>query len=120
MPAERLSATSMRTPQALDQRSLQLHRLIADKLRREPQRFAIVLQTLAHWSGTVDARAQPYVQQWQALARQGLDACLDAAVQPTEQGQALRQCSPFAGVLTHKERFAFFRQWAQERDHAAQ
>ena len=38
-----------------------------------------------------------------------------AAVQPTEQGQALRQASPFAGVLTHKERFAFFREWAQER-----
>lgn len=108
----------MRTHQSLDQRSLQLHRLIADKLRREPHRFAQITATLAHWQATVDPRSQPYVQRWQELARQGLEACLDAATQPTEQGQALRQASPFAGVLTHKERFAFFRQWAEEQRHA--
>jgi hypothetical protein len=105
----------MRTHYDLDERSLRLHRLIAEKLRREPQRFAMVQATLAHWQQVVDPRAQPYVQSWQELARQGMQACLEAAVQPTEQGQALRQASPFAGVLTHKERFAFFREWAQER-----
>jgi len=107
----------VRTQQLLDQRSLQLHRLIADKLRREPQRFGQVLATLEHWRAAVDPRAQPYVERWQAMARQGLDACLQAATEDTDQGRALRQASPFAGILTHKERFAFFRQWAEEHRH---
>lgn len=109
----------MRTHQALDERSLRLHRLIADKLRSEPHRFAQVQATLSRWQEAVDPRTQPYVRRWQELARQGLEACLEAATQPTEQGQALRQASPFAGVLTHKERFAFFREWAREQQHEA-
>lgn len=73
---------------------------------------------LKRWKDSVDMRSQPYVERWNELARQGLDACLGAATQPTEEGQALRQTSPFAGVLTHKERFAFFRQWAEEQKNA--
>ncbi len=107
----------MRTHLVLDQRSLALHRLIADKLQREPQLFDKVRATLAHWQRTVSANTQPYVLQWCKLAEQGMDACIAVATQESEQAAALRQASPFGGILTHAERFAFFREWSQRQHH---
>lgn len=104
----------MRTHQKLDQRSLALHRLIAEKIRSDPRLFENVEQTLAHWRKIVCTNSQPYVLEWSRLAAQGMEACLAVAVEESERANALRQSSPFCGILTHKERFAFFREWAQE------
>lgn len=101
----------MRTHQDIDLRSLALHRLVADKIRRNPALFDTVKQTLARWRTTVCVSSQPYLQEWQRLADQGLDACLRAAEEDSEQARALRQSSPFTGVLSHGERFAFLKTW---------
>jgi len=107
----------MRTHQVLDQRSLELHRLIAAKLQQEPGLFVAVRENLAHWSATVSAGTQPYIAEWRNLADQGMAACLAVATQESEHAAALRQASPFAGILTHKERFAFFKAWSARRSH---
>lgn len=108
----------MRTHQQLDQRSLALHRLIADKIRQDPRLLEKPRQTLARWRKVVSQNAQPYLNDWQQLMERGLDACLSVATQESEHAAAMRQNSPFCGVLTHKERFVFFRDWAKEH-HAA-
>lgn len=105
-----------RTHQLLDRRSLELHQLIAARLREHPERLDRVRQTLARWRIIVGPRSQPYVVEWQRLVDAGLEAALAKAVEDSEHATALRQCSPFGSVLTPKERFAFFKQWS--RDHA--
>ena len=106
-----------RTPELLDRRSLDLHRLIAQRLRQQPQRLEGVRGTLARWKVIVAVHSQPYVTEWQRLVDAGLDAALAMAVEESERAAALRQCSPFGSVLTPRERSVFFKQWSQ--DHAA-
>ena len=104
----------MPTHQDIDARSLAMHRLAAEKIRRDPALLHQVQQTLARWRVTVCASSQPYLQEWDDLARQGLDALLAAAVEDSPQGAARRQASPFAGVLSNQERFDLLKQWRQQ------
>lgn len=108
----------MRTHQEIDERSLALHRLIADKIVREPRLFERSKETLVRWRKTVCSRSHPYLEEWEHLMSLGMDACLAAAVENSQQATALRQSSPFSGVLTNQERFAFLKQW--KRDHETQ
>lgn len=108
----------MRTHQEIDERSLALHCVIADKIRAHPEFFEHVRQTLARWRTTVSSSSQPYLEEWECLMNQGIDVCLDMAVEDSERATALRQSSPFTGVLTNKERFIFLREW--NRENAAQ
>jgi hypothetical protein len=108
----------MRTHQEIDRRSLALHRLVAERVMRDPALFEKARLTLARWRQTVCVASQPYLEEWERLMNQGVDACLSVAVEDSQRAAALRQSSPFSGVLTDRERFAFLRQWL--RDHEAQ
>ncbi len=46
-----------------------------------------------------------------------MDEALAAAVEDSERAAALRACSPFAGILSPGERFAFLKEWSAS--HAA-
>lgn len=98
--------------QWLDQRSLALHRLIVEKIRRDPDLFENVKITLTRWSKIVCANSQPYVKEWQRLVDLGMEACLAAAVEESEHADAMRQASPFCGILSNEERWEFFLDWA--------
>ncbi|MFZ1445403.1 MAG: hypothetical protein WAS49_07990 [Candidatus Dechloromonas phosphoritropha] len=109
---------SMRTHQEIDQRSLALHRLVAERIMRDPALFEKARLTLARWRRTVCVASQPYLEEWERLMNQGIEACLSVAVEDSQRAAALRQSSPFAGVLTNRERFACLKQW--RNDHEAQ
>jgi len=98
--------------QWLDQRSLALHQLIAEKIRKDPALFENVKRTLARWRTIVCANSQPYVKKWQRLVDLGMEACLAAAVEESEHAAAMRQASPFCGILSNEERWEFFLDWA--------
>jgi hypothetical protein len=101
----------VRTHQEIDQRALAMHRLVVEKIRQNPALFDHAKRTLARWRGSVCARSQPYLEEWECLMNQGLDACLAAAVEESAHATALRQSSPFAGLLTHQDRFTFLKTW---------
>jgi len=105
-----------RSPQWLDARTLTMHRRIVDKIRAEPALFAIVRDNLERWRGQVTPGTQIYLDAWQALVDQGIDACLGMALERSERGYAMRQSSPFAGVLTNKERWEVLRQFNQSHE----
>jgi len=103
----------MRSHQEIDARSLELHRLIAAKVRREPELLDRVRLTLQRWRDPGNpSRAEPYLAEWDQLMAQGLEPVLAAATEESERTAALRQCSPFAGILSSAERFAFLKAWA--------
>ena len=101
----------MPTPQEREARSLALHRLVAEKLRRQPERLDKVRLTLKRWQARATPQVQGHLAEWQALLDQGLDSILAVVEEDSERGRALRKSSPFAGILTLHERMAFFRAW---------
>lgn len=101
-----------RSPEWLDQRSLALHRLVVTRLREQPSELQRVRSTLARWRCEASERVQPYLAEWQQAVDAGNEVALALAVEDSERGRALRQCSPFCGVLTAAERQRALRDWA--------
>ena len=108
-----LDSAYMRTHQEIDARSLALHRLIADKIRRDPRLFGNVKETLSRWRASVCISSQPYLDEWDRLVSQGMEVCLSAAEEDSPHATALRQSSPFSAVLTYRERFSFLKAWSR-------
>jgi hypothetical protein len=107
----------MRTPQYMDDRSLAMHQLVVAKIRHDPALFAKAQTNVSRWQTMACARTQPYLQDWQSLINLGVDECLAVAVEDSARANALRQSSPFAGVLSHQERNLFLKNW--DKLHAA-
>ena len=108
----------MRTHQEIDQRSLALHQLVAEKVRHDEALLEKANQILQHWRATVSPRTFAYLDEWQRLIDQGAEICLAVAVENSEHAAALRQASPLACLLTPKERFEFLKSCG--RTHASQ
>ena len=90
----------MRTHQEIDARSLAMHRLIAEKVRGEPALLEAARATLARWRSIGDASTRAYDEQWERALSEGLEATPRVALEDSERGDAMRQCSPFPGILT--------------------
>lgn len=108
----------MVTHQDIDRRSLALHCMVAERVRDNPALFEKARVTLMRWRETVCVASQPYLEEWERLMNEGIEASLSVAVEDSQRGAAMRQSSPFSGVLTNRERFAFLKQWRS--DHEAQ
>jgi excisionase family DNA binding protein len=105
------------------ERSLWLHRAVAGRLVRDPEAvMATARRNLArmhevHPSGM----AAVWLDEWDRILAAGVDDVLDVLASRAERAVDLRQNSPFAGVLSPRERStvaaAFAEHW--RRDHAA-
>ncbi len=99
-----------RDPGSLDARSLAIHQSIAAKLRQQPALLDRARATIDRWQAQGAGRAsRPYLEAWRQLIDQGLDATLAAVTDPGERGNAMRQASPFTGILDNRERWALLR-----------
>ncbi len=97
------------THQEIDARSLALHRLVAEKIRRDPTLLGIATANVARWQTTATPDDRYYVDEWDRLLQGGVDAALAVATEDSERAAALRQSSPFADILTTRERYAFLK-----------
>lgn len=97
--------------QRIDQRSLALHRAIADKLRADPSLLTIASDNLDRWSRQ-NGRSQPYWDAWREILKRPLNEVLSLMVEESEKMTAMRQATPFAGILTPKERWAIYDRFA--------
>jgi len=95
----------------IDQRSLALHRAIADKLRADPSLLAIAYDNLDRWSAA-NGRSRPYWDAWRELLKRPLEELLALMVEDSEKMTAMRQSNPFAGILTPRERWSIYDQFA--------
>lgn len=88
------------------QRSLWLHRVVAGKIALDPVRTtSVARRNLAHLRsqhprGAVTAD----FDEWETLLDGPVDVLLATLVSPSRAAVELRQNSPFAGVLTERER----------------
>jgi hypothetical protein len=95
----------------IDQRSLALHRAIAEKLRANPDLLEIARDNLDRWS-QANGRSQPYWDAWREILTRPLGEILELLVEDTERMTAMRQATPFAGVLDPSERWAIYEAFA--------
>ena len=91
----------------LDRRSLALHRAIAAKLRADPSLLNIARENLDRWSQQ-NGRSQPYWDAWRRLIDGPFEDLLLLLEDDSEHMTGMRQASPFAGVLTPRERWATY------------
>jgi len=97
------------THDMLDRRSLALHRVVADKLRRQPELVNVARENLRRWAD--DDALPPSLDEWRKI----LETCshselLELLTDPGENATRLRQSSPFGGILSEPERLAIVRQ----------
>jgi len=104
----------LRGHQRLEQRSLALHRAIAGKLRSDPTLIEIAWDNLERWSQTM-GRSQPYWDEWRKILARPLPEVLALLEEESERMTALRQATPFAGVLEPAERWAIYSRFERER-----
>jgi hypothetical protein len=96
----------------IDARSLAMHRAIAEKLRARPELIGIARANLERWSA---GRSQKYFDAWREILTRPLPEVLELIVEDTEWMTAMRQTSPFAGVLDPRERWAIYDEFAADR-----
>jgi hypothetical protein len=90
-------------------RSIVMHRLVADQLRGDPTLIQRARDRVAAWmrSGSIHPT---YGEAWLELLTGPIDELLRALTDPGDAFRALRQCSPFAGVLDARTRWAVWRE----------
>jgi hypothetical protein len=88
-----------------------MHRLVVEKIEKDPHLFEQVKATLARWRDSVSGHSQPYLTEWELVAGRSMKDCLALAVEDSQRATALRKSSPFAGILSDAERHAFLDSW---------
>lgn len=97
----------MRTHQEIDRRSLALHAAVAEKLQQQPELLAVARANLERWRQGA-GRSQAYLDAWEKILELPLEELTRQMLLPGEKMTAMRQASPFAGVLTPRERWRIY------------
>ena len=103
--------------QMLNARSIEMHRLIADKIRHDPQLLDKARRTVSRWRDTQTFSKKSlefYVVEWETILSWPVEDILSFLTDPSEKAVQLRQDTPFAGVLSSQERWQFLKQWKKE------
>jgi hypothetical protein len=100
----------------VEARSLAMHRAIASKLRAQPELLAVAHDNIARWTAE-RGRSQPYLDEWRRILARPIDEILALIEEDSETMRALRQCTPFAGVLTPRERWDIYDSFAVGAHH---
>ena len=95
-----------------------MHRVIAGKLRTYPELLEIAKENLVRWS-VRDGRSQPYWDRWREILARPLPEILELIVENSERMTAMRQASPFAGVLDESERNEILERFSLRPLHSA-
>ena len=101
----------MKDHRLIDERSLALHRAVAEKLRAQPALLGRAKANLQRWEADASPRVRPVFAEWRSLLDGPFDGLLALLTADDAPATRLRQSSPFAGLLTASERFAILREF---------
>lgn len=89
--------------------SLEMHRTIAERLRDDPSLLEAPRRRVARWLKTGEAHPE-YAAEWQRALALPLEELCDLMTEDSDRGRALRQVSPFAGLLDPRTRWRILRE----------
>jgi hypothetical protein len=104
----------MKTHRDIDERSLALAQAIAAKIDNDPAHEGLrrARETCARWSRENPA---PAIVEWLTILQEDWDSVRLMLLDTSQNGQRLRQSSPFCGILTPQERWEIYRRFAHEQ-----
>ncbi len=91
----------------LDERSLALHQLVAEKVQADPALLDKARGNIRRWQEANGSLSPPQAE-WEQILSGPVDEITAFLVERSERATRLRQSSPFAGILTEDERRAIF------------
>jgi len=100
----------------LDERSLALHQLVAEKVQAAPALLDKARANVRRWqeaSGT----ASPALAEWAQILAAPASEVVAFLAERSERATRLRQSSPFAGILTEEERRAVYESYSARTYH---
>lgn len=103
----------------IDRRSLELHRLVAGKIRQQPELMDLVREKLDRTLGEsrLSESCKDALREWQTIfSLKSFEEILEILVEDSDEGQRLRQSTPFSGILTQQERGEVFRRYESAED----
>jgi transcriptional regulator with XRE-family HTH domain len=97
-----------------DRRSIHLHQAIAARLLEDPA--AVISRALRNLRRmrTVQPDAAPLLDEWRRILRRPVDDVAAAMTDPRPWARELRQVTPFAGVLSARERAVTYRRFQRQ------
>lgn len=91
-----------------EERSVAYHRVVAERLRREPGILDAARRRVQQWSSS--AVVPRYAREWERVLAGDVDSVAAFLVERSERADELRQSSPFAGVLPAPQRWRIWRE----------
>ncbi len=107
--------------QDIDQRSLEMDRLIAEKIRANPALLRRALDNIDDYvnrSTSSDSGRDAYLEWKTIIQTHSLEEVLSILTEDSEEGQRLRQSTPFMGIISQEERTAIFAKYEPLRARA--
>lgn len=102
-----------------ERRSLELHRAIAVHLREDPERvLAQARRNVERMLARTGSASQP-LREWQVLLDRPVPALLPLLTDPDPWARELRHATPFAGVLSARERAEVYGAFADDERQAS-
>ena len=111
------TSSSMNWHEVIDERSIELHGVIARELRANPARLDLVVAWIQRFLDDPDYSDQnkDALAEWMEIIRKGLPRVLEALADESDEGQRLRQSSPFAVLMPQDERARIFAKYEARR-----
>lgn len=91
----------------LDERSLALHRLVAQKVLADPALLERARANMRRWQENHGSPSFARAE-WEQILSGPVDQVAELLVERSERATRLRQSSPFTGILTEAERLAIY------------
>ena len=92
-----------------EERSLALHRAIADRVRDDPTILERARERVARWLETGHV-ARYWAEEWHAVLARSTDEICAWLVDGSDHARAMRQVTPFAGVIDARTRWRIWRE----------
>lgn len=97
-----------------DRRSLELHHAIARLLAREPESVLRTARTNLRRMAEAGPGARELLAEWRRSLMWPLDELVALLTDPSQRARELRQVTPFAGVLSPRDRWQAYRRFRDE------
>jgi hypothetical protein len=91
-----------------EERSLALHRAVAERLRADPSLLDRARQRVEGWLRDASV-ARAYADAWREILARPVDEVARFLEDPHQRARQLRQTSPFAGFIDARTRWAVWR-----------
>ncbi len=88
----------------IDRRSLEMARLVVEKIDADPSLFRIAHENLQRWRRVRGGTLPRCSEEWEKLLERPWSEIRNILLDESDEGQRLRSSHPFAGVLSEKER----------------